>query len=180
MNLQYSKCNDLDIENIYNLSKDLIDQYEDIQNIEYNKVLNWVKHKLTTNIKEDKKVYYQHQLVGYYCTIKENDSTMDKGKTKVTQEPVNGYVSEAYRIVKDSNGNEISRTLISKDKYNPTNEIIKVGTKQKARYHKSCVCRPERFCPCCRSKCYRCADNCKNTGNILICLANNWTELYLK
>lgn len=64
-----------------------------------------------------------------YSTIRENDSTMLKGTTKVVQEPVNGYVSEAYRVEKDANGNIISRTLISKDRYIPTNEIIKVGTK---------------------------------------------------
>lgn len=65
-----------------------------------------------------------------YKTVKENDSSMKKGTTKVTQEPVNGYVSEAYKILKDSTGKEISRTLISKDRYTPTNEIIKVGTKE--------------------------------------------------
>ena len=65
-----------------------------------------------------------------YKTVKENDATMDKGTTKVVQEPVNGYVSEAYRIVKDEKGNEVSRTLISKDRYIATNEIIKVGTKE--------------------------------------------------
>ncbi len=64
-----------------------------------------------------------------YTTIRENDSTMLKGTTKVVQEPVDGYISEAYRIEKDANGNIVSRTLISKDKYIPTNEIIKVGTK---------------------------------------------------
>lgn len=65
-----------------------------------------------------------------YTTIRENDYTMEKGTTKVVQEPVNGYRSEAYRIVKDENGNEISRTLISKDRYIATNEIIKVGAKE--------------------------------------------------
>lgn len=65
-----------------------------------------------------------------YKTVKENDPTMKKGTTKLIQEPVNGYVSEAYRIEKDANGNVISRTLISKDKYIPTNEIIKIGTKE--------------------------------------------------
>lgn len=64
-----------------------------------------------------------------YKTIKENDSSMLQGTTKVVQEPVNGYVSEAYRVEKDANGNIVSRTLISKDKYIPTNEIIKIGTK---------------------------------------------------
>lgn len=65
-----------------------------------------------------------------YTTVKENDSTMKKGTTEVVQDPVNGYVSEAYRIEKDVEGNIISRTLISKDRYTPTNEIIKVGTKE--------------------------------------------------
>lgn len=37
-----------------------------------------------------------------YKTVKENDQTMKKGTTKVVQEPVNGYVSEAYRIEKDA------------------------------------------------------------------------------
>lgn len=64
-----------------------------------------------------------------YSTVRENDSTMLKGTTKVVQEPVDGYISEAYKVVKDTDGNVISRTLISKDKYIPTNEIIKVGTK---------------------------------------------------
>ena len=63
-----------------------------------------------------------------YTTQKQNDSSMKKGTTKVVQNPVNGYVSEAYKVYY-KNGKEISRELISKDKYIPTNEIIKVGTK---------------------------------------------------
>lgn len=63
-----------------------------------------------------------------YKTIKENDSSMKKGTTKVVQEPVDGYVSEAYKVYY-KNGKEISRELISKDTYSATNEIIKVGTK---------------------------------------------------
>ena len=63
-----------------------------------------------------------------YTTQKQNDSSMKKGTTKVIQKPVNGYVSEAYKVYY-KNGKEISRELISKDKYIPTNEIIKVGTK---------------------------------------------------
>ena len=63
-----------------------------------------------------------------YTTQKQNDSSMKKGTTKVVQKPVNGYVSEAYKVYY-KNGKETSRELISKDKYIPTNEIIKVGTK---------------------------------------------------
>ena len=64
-----------------------------------------------------------------YKTVNENDSSMKVGTSKVVQDPVNGYVSEAYRIEKDASGNVISRTLISKDRYAATNKIIKVGTK---------------------------------------------------
>lgn len=64
-----------------------------------------------------------------YTTETKYDNTMNKGTTKVLQEPVNGYVSEAYKVYyKD--GKEISRELVSKDRYAATNKIVKVGTKQ--------------------------------------------------
>lgn len=63
-----------------------------------------------------------------YKTQKKNDSSIAKGITKVLQEPLNGYVSEAYKVYyKD--GVEVDRKLISKDTYEPINEIISVGTK---------------------------------------------------
>jgi vancomycin resistance protein YoaR len=64
-----------------------------------------------------------------YKTVNENDATMDVGTTKVVQAPMNGYTSETYKIIKNSAGEEISRTLISKDTYAVTNKIVKVGTK---------------------------------------------------
>ena len=65
-----------------------------------------------------------------YTTIEEKEATMNEGTTKVVQSPVNGYVSETYRIEKDASGKEISRKLISKDTYKQTSKIIKVGTKK--------------------------------------------------
>lgn len=65
-----------------------------------------------------------------YTTIEEKDAAMNEGTTKVVQSPVNGYVSETYRIEKDASGKEISRKLISKDTYKQTSKIIKVGTKK--------------------------------------------------
>ncbi len=64
-------------------------------------------------------------------TITKNDSTMYQGTSKVVQDPVDGCTSEAYRIVKDANGNVISETLLSEDKYIATDKIVKVGTKVK-------------------------------------------------
>jgi vancomycin resistance protein YoaR len=65
----------------------------------------------------------------YPKTINENDATMDVGTTKVVQSPMNGYTSETYKILKNSAGEQISRTLLSKDVYQVTNKIVKVGTK---------------------------------------------------
>ena len=65
-----------------------------------------------------------------YTTVTEYDNTLEEGKTIVTQDPVNGYVSKAYRIEKDQNGKEISKTLISSDTYRQTSKIVTVGTKK--------------------------------------------------
>lgn len=63
-----------------------------------------------------------------YKTIKKNDPTLAKGKTKVIQNGSNGCRSVAYRILKQ-NGEVISKTLLSKDTYNPHNKIVSIGIK---------------------------------------------------
>lgn len=65
-----------------------------------------------------------------YTTVTEYDANMEEGKSVVTQSPVNGYVSKAYKILKDENGKQISRTLISSDTYRQTSKIVTVGTKK--------------------------------------------------
>lgn len=65
-----------------------------------------------------------------YTTVTNYDSTMLEGTSKVTQSPMNGYISEGYKILKDADGNVISRTLISKDNYKQTSKIVVVGTKK--------------------------------------------------
>ena len=42
MQLEFTSAQECDIEKIYELNKELIDTYEDIENIEYDKVLKWV------------------------------------------------------------------------------------------------------------------------------------------
>lgn len=65
-----------------------------------------------------------------YTTVTNYDDTMLEGTSKITQSPMNGYVSEGYKILKDADGNVISRTLISKDTYKQTSKIVVVGTKK--------------------------------------------------
>ena len=67
----------------------------------------------------------------YPKTIEREDPTLDEGKKVTSQTPVNGYTSEAYRVLKDPKTKEVlSRTLLSKDTYKPTDKIVKVGTKK--------------------------------------------------
>ena len=63
-----------------------------------------------------------------YKTVYQNDSSLAKGKTKVIQSGSNGCKTETYKILK-KNGKVVSRTLLSKDTYNPHNKIVAKGTK---------------------------------------------------
>lgn len=63
-----------------------------------------------------------------YTTKYEEDSTLEKGKEIVEQSGYEGCTSETYRILR-KNGKIISKTLLSKDTYDPMTRIIKKGTK---------------------------------------------------
>ena len=58
-----------------------------------------------------------------YKTTYTTDNSLTKGKTKVIQKGSNGARSVTYRILKQ-NGKVISKNLISKDTYQPHNQII--------------------------------------------------------
>ena len=64
-----------------------------------------------------------------YTTKYENDSSLAEGKEVVEQSGYNGCTSEAYRVLK-LNGEVVSRTLLSKDTYDPMTRIIRRGTKK--------------------------------------------------
>ena len=50
MELQFAPAEECDIERIYASNKELIDAYEDVENIDYDKVLQWVLKKIKTHI----------------------------------------------------------------------------------------------------------------------------------
>lgn len=64
----------------------------------------------------------------YRETKYENDSSIESGKEVISQNGHEGCVSEAYKIVR-LNGETISSTLLSRDKYYALDRIIKIGTK---------------------------------------------------
>ena len=63
-----------------------------------------------------------------YTTVYEDDPTLEEGEEVVEQSGYTGCTSEAYRILK-LNGTVVSKTLLSKDTYDPMTRIIRRGTK---------------------------------------------------
>ena len=66
MELQFAPARECDIEGIYASNKELIDTYEEVGNIDYEKVLKWVYKKIETNIEEYVAVFLDDRKVGYY------------------------------------------------------------------------------------------------------------------
>lgn len=66
MKITYDSATRLDIDRLYRLCKQLIDDYEHVEHIDYEKVLRWVRQKLETSIDEYTAVYADGQKAGYY------------------------------------------------------------------------------------------------------------------
>lgn len=66
MEIKYKTAEDIDIEPIFKLNKALIDEYENIETIDYEKVLSWEKNKIKTHIKEYTCAMINEKKVGYY------------------------------------------------------------------------------------------------------------------
>lgn len=76
-------------------------------------------------------VVIQSKVLSYipYSVKYIEDSTLEEGKEKVVQSGYNGCKSEAYRILK-LNGKVVSKTLLSRDTYDPMQKIVRIGTKK--------------------------------------------------
>jgi len=66
MKLQFSAAREEDIPVIFTQAKNLIDQYEDVSNIAYDKVLAWVMRKIEANILEYCCVMADGEKSAYY------------------------------------------------------------------------------------------------------------------
>lgn len=73
MDLKYEKATAEDIECIFELSKRLIDDYENIEDIDYDKVLKWVHKKIEDNIDEYTCVFANGEKAGYYHFLQSED-----------------------------------------------------------------------------------------------------------
>ena len=66
MNLQYAIASGADIPVIFQQAKNLIDTYEDLSSIDYEKVLAWVRRKIETCISEYCRVAVNGKVCAYY------------------------------------------------------------------------------------------------------------------
>lgn len=77
MKLTYDRATGSDIDHLYQLCKQLIDDYENIERIDYVKVLNWVRKKIENSIDEYTTVYADGKKAGYYHFYKNEDGVYE-------------------------------------------------------------------------------------------------------
>ena len=66
MELTYAQASAQDADAIFDLSKQLIDDYEDLSTIDYDKVMNWVRRKIDTHISQYRTVFLDGEKAGYF------------------------------------------------------------------------------------------------------------------
>lgn len=76
MDLTFAPAAGSDIDTIYNLSKALIDQYETLQSIDYDRVLEWVRRKIETNLGTYTCIFLDGQKAGFF-RLCPNDGMME-------------------------------------------------------------------------------------------------------
>ena len=77
MNITYQKATADDIEPIYALCKRLIDDFEQLESIDYPKVMKWVRNKIEKSIDEYTVIYANEQKAGYYHFYKNDDGDFE-------------------------------------------------------------------------------------------------------
>ena len=103
MKLTYCKATAGDSERIYQLCKQLIDDYEDVDGIDYDAVLTWVRKKTERFIDEYTAIYADGRKAGYYRFYKNGDGVYEIDDLYVFGEFQNqGIGSEVIRMCCES------------------------------------------------------------------------------
>ena len=72
MEIAYGMATVEDISQIFELSKSLVDAYEDLSTIDYPKVLRWMERKIQENISSYTVITLAGEKIGYYCLREES------------------------------------------------------------------------------------------------------------
>ena len=77
MNITYEKAKEEDIEPIYELCRQLIHDYEQLETIDYPKVMNWIRKKIENSIDEYTTVHANGEKAGYYHFYQNEDGQFE-------------------------------------------------------------------------------------------------------
>ena len=77
MNITYDKAKIEDFECIYQFNKQQIDDYEIIENIDYDRVLTWIRKKIENCFNEYTTIYVDGKKAGYYHFNKNENEEYD-------------------------------------------------------------------------------------------------------
>ena len=77
MNITYQKATETDIGPIFELCRRLIHDYEDLESIDYPKVMQWVRQKIETSVGEYTAIYADGQKAGYYHFFQNEDGVFE-------------------------------------------------------------------------------------------------------
>lgn len=77
MLLTYQPADASDLDALFSFNKELIDQYEDLSQIPYQKVLAWVRQKLEQQIQEYTCIFADGKKAGYYHFSSMDSDTME-------------------------------------------------------------------------------------------------------
>lgn len=75
--ITYEKATPDDIERIYRLCKQLIDDYENVDSLDYDRVLKWVRRKIEGSIDEYTAVHIADKKAGYYHFYQNEDGAYE-------------------------------------------------------------------------------------------------------
>ena len=73
MTLTFLPAKREDLTAVFQLNKDLIDQYEDVTHIDYDRVLQWVRQNIEQQLPHFRRVMADDKLAGYFCLIPTED-----------------------------------------------------------------------------------------------------------
>lgn len=64
--LRYAPARAEDVPVIFDQAKALVDAYEDVERIPYDRVMDWMRRKIAGHLTEYRRVYRGEELAGYY------------------------------------------------------------------------------------------------------------------
>ena len=69
--LTYEPARESDVPLLFSLNRQLIDQYEDLASVDYDRAVNWTYRSVLRNLPSFCRILWNGELAGFYCLIRE-------------------------------------------------------------------------------------------------------------